>query len=205
MRQNPLDTGHRTTDNSRCGPISTRFLPMSVVCCLMSMMLLTCGGCGYTFRGGNLPAHLNTVYIQPFTNRIDITAEVTNLNQYKVYRPRMEIDLTTKVLNRFQFDGTLRPAGPDKADAMVVGELVEFRREPLRYDHSGNVEEYRLSVVANAEFRDLRAHTVRWAEQIVGDRTFFVSGTLAQSENTALDLALEDVARRIVERTVEDW
>src|SRR3990167_8411986 len=83
-------------------------------CCVLSVP-----GCGYTFRG-NLPAHLRTVYIQPFANRIDITSEPTNLNQYKIYRPRLETDLTDKVIDRFQFDGNLRPAGPDQADAMLV-------------------------------------------------------------------------------------
>jgi len=143
--------------------------------------------------------------VQPFTNRIDITNEPTNVDRYKVYRPRMETDLTDKVIDRFQFDGSLRPAGPDRADAMLIGELVVLRREPLRFARTGNVEEYRLSVVINAEFRDLRKHEVKWREQMVGDTTFFEEGALVESEATALDRALDDVARRIVERTVEDW
>ena len=161
-------------------------------------------GCGYTFRG-NVPARLRTVYVQPFANRIDTTSEPTSATQYKLYRPRLESDLTNKVIGRFQFDGSLRPAGPDRADTMLVGELAEFRREPLRFARTGNVEEFRLSIVVNAEFRDLQQHTVRWHEQIVGDTTFFEQGALAESETTALDRALDDVARRIVERTVEDW
>ena len=145
------------------------------------------------------------MYVQPFTNKIDITAEPTNANRYKLYRPRMESDLTNKLIDRFQFEGGLRPAGPDKADSMIVGELAEFRREPLRFDRGGNPEEFRLSIVVNAEFRDLRKHVVPWREQIIGDTTFFERGALATSEATALDRAIDDVARRIVERTIEDW
>ena len=180
---------------------------LSLQLCLSATLLLLLplsAGCGYTFRG-NLPARLRTVYVQPFTNRIDITSEPTNLNQYKIYRPRLELDLTDKVIDRFQFDGSLRPAGPDQADTMLVGELAEFRREPLRFARTGNVEEFRLSLVVNAEFRDLQQHTVIWQEQIVGDATFFEQGALAESEVTALDRAMDDVARRIVERIVEDW
>ena len=145
------------------------------------------------------------VYIQPFTNRIDLTAEPTNLNRYKIYRPRLESDLTTKIVDRFQFDGNFRPGNPDQADAMLVGELVEFRREPLRIARTGNVEEYRLSIVVNAEFRDLRKHIVMWSEQLVGDTTFFEQGARTEAESVALDRAMEDVARRIVERAVEGW
>lgn len=168
------------------------------------LLAAVCAGCGYGFRG-NLPAHLKTIYIQPFTNRIDITVEPTNINRYKLYRPRMEVDLTAKVVDQFQFDGNLRPAGPDRADAMLVGELADFRREPLRIARTGDVEEYRLSIVVNVEFRDLRKHTVPWREQIVGDATFFEQGALAEAEGPALTRALEDVARRIVERAIEDW
>lgn len=168
------------------------------------LVLSVAAGCGYTFRG-NLPARLQTVYIQPFKNSIDLTSEPTNLNQYKIYRPRMETDLTDRIVDRFQFEGSLRPAGPDQADTMLVGELVAFRREPLRFARTGDVEEFRLSIVVNAELRDLQHHTVMWHEQIVGDTTFFERGALAESEVTALDRAMDDVARRLVERTIEDW
>ncbi len=170
---------------------------LSVICCLST-------GCGYTFRG-NLPAHLKTLYVQPFINRVDFTSEPTNLNRYKIYRPRMELDITNEVIDRFQIEGNLRPAGPDQADAFLVGELVEFRREPLRFAQTGNPEEYRLSIVANVEFRDLRKQAVVWREQVVGDTTFFERGSLAEAEAAAIGRAIEDLARRIVERTIEDW
>ena len=45
-----------------------------------------------------------------------------------------------------------------------------------------------------------------WEEKgFIGDATYFTSGTLAKTEDTALDEAVDDLARRIVERTIEWW
>jgi len=112
----------------------------------------------------------------------------------------------------------MRIAGPDKADSRIEGELVEFRRDALRYDASQNVEEWRLSVVVNVRLYDLTTHPADggtppeggelplWEEErFTGDTTYFELGANAESESTARDRAIRDLARRIVERTVEDW
>jgi outer membrane lipopolysaccharide assembly protein LptE/RlpB len=162
-------------------------------------------GCGYSFHG-SLPAHMHTVFVQPFANRVDITAETSNISRYRTYRPRMELQLTNAVLERFQIDGTIRPAGADRAATLMVGELVSFTRDPLRFSRDGDPEEYRLSITANVEFRDLIKHVVVWREQVIGDTTFFERGSVSvESEVQAIDRALDDLARRIVERTVENW
>jgi hypothetical protein len=100
----------------------------------------------------------------------------------------------------------LRPAGPSQADARVEGQLVEFRRDPLRFNASQQVEEWRLSVVVNVWFYDQHANILMWEEGgLTGDATYFALGGQAESENAALDRAVQDLARRVVERVVESW
>ena len=172
---------------------------MSVVWSLLSV------SCGYTTRPG-LPSYLRTVYVKPFTNQIDITALTTNYQRFPIYRHAMEVDLTKAVLNRYQFTGLLRPGTEHGADSRLEGELVEFRRDALRYNASQQVEEWRLSVVVNVRFYDLHLNTVVWEEShLIGDTTYFELGANAESESSALDRAISDTARRIVERTVENW
>jgi len=150
--------------------------------------------------------HLKTVYIEPFKNEIDITALPTRENPFPVYRHRMEVDLTNEVIRRFQFTGILRPSTSEKASARLEGELVSFRRDALRYDASRNVEEWRLNVVVNARMHDQVKGTLLWEEtNFTGDTTYRVSGPRAESESAALKRAITDLARRIVERTVENW
>jgi hypothetical protein len=166
---------------------------------------LLVAGCGYTTRPG-LASNLKTVYIKPFTNRIDVTRLTTGHERFPIYRHRMEVDITNAVINRFQFTGLLRPAGADRADCRLEGELVDFRRDALRYNASQQVEEWRLNVVVNVRLIDQSTQTVLWEEpNFTGDATYFALGTNAESETAALDRAITDLARRIVERTVENW
>ena len=171
----------------------------SVVWSLLSI------GCGYTTRPG-LPSHLRTVYVKPFVNKIDLTQLTTDYQQFPVYRHGMESDLTKAVIDRFQFTGLLRPAGPQSADCRLEGELLEFRRDALRYNASQQVEEWRLNVVVTLRFHDLHTNELMWEEErLTGDTTYFALGSNTESEAKALDRAIRDLARRVVERTVENW
>ena len=162
-------------------------------------------GCGYTTRPG-LASNLKTVYVKPFTNKIDVTQLATGNNQFPIYRHRMEVDLTNAVVDRYQFTGLLRPANMNRADSRLEGELVEFRRDALRYNAQQQVEEWRLNIVVNLRFYDQTTNTLVWEETgFTGDTTYFALGTNAESEPSALDRAVTDLARRVVERTVENW
>ena len=162
-------------------------------------------GCGYTTHSA-LPGNLRTVFVKPFINKIDITAEVTDLSRYKIYRPLLESQISNAIIARFQADGHLHVATPQRADAILAGELVDFRRDALRFNRSNNVEEYRLSVVVNLELRNARTNAILWTEEnFTGDATFFVTGAMAEVEPPALDRAVKDLARRVVERTIEGW
>jgi hypothetical protein len=165
-----------------------------------------------------LASHLRTVYVKAFVNQIDLTQLTTDYQRFPLYRHGMESDLTTAIINRFQFTGLLRPAAPQHADSRLEGELVEFRRDALRFDPSQQVEEWRLSLVVNVRFYDLHATpaegvtppegggAVMWEEErLTGDTTYFALGSNVESEAKALDRAIQDLARRIVERTVENW
>lgn len=169
-------------------------------------VLLLAAGCGYTTRLG-VPAHLHTVYVAPFTNKIDITAIHTDGAHLPLYRHGMEIDLASAVVDRYQFTGILRPTNtPSGADARVNGDLLEFRRDALRYDASQHIEEWRLSVVAHVTFTDLTTGAVMWDEPtLTGDTTYFAIGPQSESEATAVARALTDLARRVIERSTEDW
>lgn len=163
------------------------------------------GGCGYTTRPG-LPSYLRTIYVKPFTNKVDLTRLTTDSQRLPLYRHGLEADVTSEVINRFQFTGLLRPAGANAADTRMEGELVEFRRDPLTYNASSQVEEWRLNLVVNLRFYDLHANSLMWEELgFMGDTTYFTQGPNAESETAALDRAVKDLARRVVERTIESW
>jgi hypothetical protein len=163
------------------------------------------GGCGYTTRS-MISSQFHTIYVAPFENKIDITQEVYSANKYRVYRPLLETDITRTVVNKFLFDGNLKPAPEDSADLILKGELVEFRRDPLRYNDNDEVTEYRLNLVVNVSLLDRKESRLIWEEKgFTGNTTYFTTGQDAKTEDTAINDALDDLARRIVERTVEQW
>lgn len=167
-------------------------------------------GCGYTTRS-MISTKFKSIYIQPFENRIDITQETDSLNKYKIYRPLLETDITKAVSNKYLFDGNLRPVKKESADAILKGELIEYRRDPLRHDDNDEVSEYRISLVVNIALWDPKEEKVIWEENgWTGDYTYFPTGSSQQNVTTKTDAqavneAIDDLAGRIVARTVEEW
>jgi len=162
-------------------------------------------GCGYTTRS-MISNKFRTIYIASFANKIDITRETDVGNKYKIYRPYLETDITKSVINKFLLDGNLKIVKEGVADLILRGELVEFRKDPLRYSDSDEVEEYRVNLVVNLTLWDTKDDKLVWEEKnFTADTTYFTTGSSAKSEATAINDAIADLARRIVERTVEQW
>ncbi|MBI4437137.1 MAG: LptE family protein [Candidatus Omnitrophica bacterium] len=164
---------------------------MKKVLVILFILLAAGSGCGYTLK--TTPPHgLETIHVETFKN--------------ETYEPGLEIDLTNGILSRFLFDGSLRVTGEKEADAVLRGRLTKFVREPLRYTSTEEIEEYRLVLAVALSLWDTRTQTVLWEEKnFVGDTSFFVSGPLAKSEEKARQEAISRLARRIVDRTVEEW
>lgn len=172
-------------------------------------LLFTLAGCGYTTRS-LVSNKYRTIYIRPFVNKIDITNETDAANKYKIYRPGLQTDITKSVVNKFLFDGNLKPLKSESADLILKGELVEFRRDPLRYTENDEVEEYRINLAVNISLWDSKENKMLWEEKgFTGDTTYFTEHHLVaaerKEEGAAVNDSLTDLARRIVERAVEQW
>jgi hypothetical protein len=169
------------------------------------LILSFLSGCGYTTRSMIAP-NIKTIYIKPFENKINFGAEDSTYSKLRTYYPRLEADITNAVVDRFIVDGNLKVVKEENADVILNGELVEYRRSVLRYDESENVEEYRLDIIVNISLRNVKEQENIWTENgFTGETTYFVSGSQAKSESSAIKDGIIDLARRIVERTVENW
>ncbi|MDD5464782.1 MAG: LPS assembly lipoprotein LptE [Candidatus Omnitrophica bacterium] len=178
--------------------------------CLLTAVL---AGCGYTSRS-MISGKYRTIYIAPFLNKVDITQEAYSANKYRIYRPMLETDITKKVINKYLFDGNLKPIKEDLADLALKGELIEYRKDPLSYTANGeDVTEYRINIYVNLSLWDKKENKLVWEEKnFNGNYSYFVrtstinpGNVVVVSEDTAVTNAIEDLARRIVERTVEQW
>lgn len=181
----------------------TRFF---ILCSLFFVMI----GCGYTTRS-MISNKFTTITIVPFVNKIDISREGDIASRYKVYLPQLETDITKAVVDKYLFDGNLKPTDKESASLTLKGELVDFRRDAVRYTENNDVEEYRISIAVNLTLWDNVENKLLWEENsFTGDASYFVAGFApanapVTSEDSAVTNALQDLARRIVERTVEQW
>lgn len=161
-------------------------------------------GCGYTTRAF-ISKEYKTIYVAPFVNKIDITKETESLRKYKLYRPLLERDIQETVILRFNRDGNLKVTTKDESDLILEAELFDFRRDPLRYLDNEEVEEYRISIEVKVRLKERKEDKILKEANIVGDTTYFVFGPNKKTEPTAIQEAVDDVARRILEYILEDW
>lgn len=182
-----------------------KIIPLTLVLVIALASAASAGLFGYTTRS-LLPPEFKAIYVENFVNGIRVTAEQSNLRMYRGYRPGMELELTKAVIDRYLFDGNLKVNQQGQSDITLKGELIDFKRDPLRYDTNDNIEEYRIKLIVNIKLVNSRTGETIWEERgFAGETTYYTSGSLAKSENQGVTDAILDLARRIVERTVEAW
>ena len=178
---------------------------MKILWAVCSLFLCLFCGCGYTTRS-QIGEVYRTIYVAPFENRVNFTKETYTHDKHRIYRPGLETDITSAVVNKFLFDGNLRPVAEEKARLLLKGALVEFRKDPIRRTDNDDVSEFRVNIVVDLTLSEAGADSELWREgRFTGDTTYFTTGAQAVPESTAISAAIDDLARRIVERCVEDW
>lgn len=177
--------------------LSRRWIPVAAAIGLIAVA----GGCGYTVRS-TISSGARTIAVPNFRNMID-----TERSQSYQYEAGAEILLTRLVVQQFLSDGNVKVTTVDQSDVVMLGELVDILREPLRYSSNNiDVEEFRFTVVARLALKDQRNDKVLWEEPaFTGTHTFLTVGARSLSEREGLRRAMQELARNLVHRTIEDW
>jgi len=159
-------------------------------------LLVLLAGCGtYRFSSSLLPSHIRTVGVPLMENRTD--------------RRDLATALADSLVEAFIDDNTLKVANERDADAVVEGAIVDYRRTPFTYDVNENVQTYRVEIVLEARFVDVRKNQLIWEEKALSqwDTYNFVSvgGQPAEDEETAIGRVLGKLTDDILNRSVEGW
>lgn len=164
---------------------------MKKIIFILILSCITCAGCGYTTRPTVIPG-VTKIYIETFKNNI--------------YEPNLETDLNSAITDVFIKDGYYRIVKREEADAVLSGEIINYEKSALRYDLDENIQEYRLAISVNMRLVNTQNESVIFDEKgFTGDTTYFLTGASAKSERTARADAVNDLAKRIVNRTIEGW
>lgn len=150
------------------------------------------GGCGYSTKG-SLPEHIKTVGVPIFKNR--------------TLEPGVESAITSAVVNAFSNGGRLRVVPVGEADSILQGEVVGYSLTGLTFDRNANVRAYRLQLVLNVEFRDVRRNALLWRQEGLQEYSDFqvqgqVSDTIARGQG-AVQQAATEIGRKVVNLAVD--
>lgn len=164
---------------------------------MKKLMLLLCGivlaaapGCGYRL-GSLLPASMKTVAVPNFKNH-------TN-------EPALEITVTNGVIERFQVDGTLEVVPEEEADTLLIGEIIDYKREGLRLSSTDDTTtEFRLTIAVRLTFKDLKTGKTLWvADRVEGEAAFPPGNNGPEAERAAIPRVVEDLAEDVVSKVVD--
>jgi hypothetical protein len=103
--------------------------------------------------------------------------------------------------------GRVKVVPPDEADAILEGDVVADSLDRLAFDRNANVRAYRLRLVLNVEFRDVRRSALLWREEGLEQTSDFqvegqVSDTVARGPGAVLQVASE-IGRKVVNLAVD--
>jgi hypothetical protein len=158
----------------------------------LALLLLWAGCCGYKVGAVNIDDPIKTIYIPGVKN---------NTTQ-----PAISARATSKIVTAFQIDGTYTVVNERDADAIREVPLSSYNRSALRFDKNDVTREYRLTIGAETILRDAKTRKpIYAAKRVEGEKAFFVTTTLPQSERIAIPYALDDLAQHVVERITERW
>ncbi|MFH1061577.1 MAG: LptE family protein [Candidatus Omnitrophota bacterium] len=159
--------------------------------CLSFSLIFICG-CGYTTKAYNLPSSIKTVYIDTFANNSD--------------EPNIENELRVKLANAFQDEGHIKITDKAAADTILTGKINSYARQAMRYANDETIEEYRLTITVNFEFKQVVSQEIIVkANNFTADTSYYLSGSSAKSEKSARTDAIDELAHRILNKIVTLW
>lgn len=123
-------------------------------------------------------------------------------------RPQLEAQISNAIIRRLQQDGSLRIEGEPRADVILHGTIFRYQRTALRTLHTdtGVPREYEIAITVRVEATDRRTgETVLRSTEVEGKSDVFIGEDQQSSEEQALPLVADDIAKRVAGLLVESW
>ncbi|MDX2227640.1 MAG: LPS assembly lipoprotein LptE [Verrucomicrobiae bacterium] len=159
------------------------------------IVLILLAGCGYqvgpTPRGQFYPG-VKKIFIPVVKNQ--------------TFEPRIQVLVTDTIIREFQKDGSFEIGTEAEADAILIVNLRDLTRSPLRFAQSNVVvaQEYELLLRGDFEMKG-RDGKVLSSGSLSGRTTFYVGNDLIAAQQQALPLAAENLGYKIASHISEQW
>jgi len=156
------------------------------------VVLAGLAGCGYSTTS-RTAKDIKSIHVPFFENK---TAE-----------PNLELSVTDRIIEFLVNDNTLKVVPEDQADAILEGQITEFRNRPFSFNQNLNAEEYIVVIKVVVTLFNRRTNEPIWQNKAIeGNGSYFVE----QVENgrtfeDAVSESLEEITNQILNLTVQDW
>lgn len=111
--------------------------------------------------------------------------------------------MTDLVIDEFLADGTMKVVSIDNADAVLVGVLTGYLRNPFKYDENGVVTLYSVTLTFDVLLENPNDNDAEiWREIMVQEGIYNVD---SQTEQDAQDEAVQSLIVEIINRTTKSW
>ena len=149
-------------------------------------------GCGYGTTS-RTAKDIKSIYVPFFENK---TAE-----------PNLEISVTERIITNLVTDNTLKVVNENAADAVLEGEIVDFKNQPFSFNQDLNAEEYHVVIKVVVSLFNRRTNEPIWEKRsFVGDGSYFVETVEnGRTFDDAVDESIREITERILNLTVQDW
>lgn len=190
---------------------------VSLLAALLAGVFYLVTACGDMPTKKAIPDNIQKLYVPIFEN--------------KTGQPNVENLLTKKVVQNFIVDGRLQVAAKENADAVLIGTIQRYDRIVLTRDANQVPQQYKLQVVVDLDFKDLKTGEQLWSTKAEFSLTpgvegrqedfdstnlrslreftnyyvFNVAGVPPEDESVALDRVLEQMGARVVRRTLDGF
>jgi hypothetical protein len=162
--------------------------PLTVI----ALFLIPCAaaGCGYR-AGGPYRSDIRTVYV--------------DMAGSKEFRRDLEFTLTEAIKKRIGTDTPYRLAAREKADTILVTEILEERQAALAPDfRSRQPREKQLTLAVRVQWKDVRTGRILVDHPALVQAVDYLAAT-GETEKFAQERGIDRLAQKIVNLMYEDW
>lgn len=128
-------------------------------------------GCGYSLVGTGksvLPSHITSIAVPMFSN--------------KTLEPELEKDITDAIRQAFIKDGRLKVLDSASANSLLEGKLESYTLDPVAFDMSDRVTQYRVVIGVYITYKDLVKDKVLLEQSFSAREEFRVTTAITSRE-----------------------
>jgi len=123
------------------------------------------------------------------------------------YYPGVSAVITDALRREIILDGTFKLSNEENANAILTGEVKDYKRTATLYDEEDNIIGGSLTIKVDIKFLSTPKKEILWKGTFEESESvnYFLAGNLARTEDEITEWVAGKIARKTLERITEPW